>query len=172
MAKRISLREFQEGLVRRLAEASATDRRTLLGLQAGNESWLVELAEAGEILPPPPLANVPLTRHWFRGLANVRHTLFGVIDFSVLNGGPATAPGGSARLVLIGAKTGVNTALLVSRTTGLRSPDDFDAEIGMADESRPWGTQRLRDMHGRPWLRLDVATLMSHPRFLEAGLEA
>src|SRR6266705_2420079 len=111
MAKRISLREFQENLVRRLHDASTADRRTLLGVQAGNSQWLLPLAEAGEILAVPPLAEVPLTRPWFRGLANVRGTLHGVVDFSVLNGGPLTSAGGQARLVLVGARHGVNSAL-------------------------------------------------------------
>lgn len=87
MAKRISLREFQESLVRRLAEAQAGDRRALLGLQAGSENWLIDLTDSGEILPVPPLSPVPLTRPWFSGVANVRGTLFGVVDFSAFQQG-------------------------------------------------------------------------------------
>jgi twitching motility protein PilI len=170
MSKRISLREFQESLVRRLNEASSADRRTLLGIQAGESQWLLSLAEAGEILPVPPLAEVPLTRPYFRGLANVRGTLYGVIDFSALNGGPLTPPVGHARLVLVGAKHGVNSALLVSRTTGLRSPDDFEAAPGPTAEA--WERQRLRDLQSRPWAQLDVSALLAHPRFLEAGIAA
>ena len=79
---RSSLREFQERLARRLAEASGAERRGLLGFQCGGDNWVIELAEAGEILPPPPLSTVPLTRPWFRGLANVRGTLYGVVDFA------------------------------------------------------------------------------------------
>ena len=170
MAKRISLREFQESLVRRLNEAGSTDRRTLLGIQAGDSQWLVALTEAGEILAVPPLVEVPLTLPWFRGLANVRGTLFGVIDFSALNGGPLTAPVGHARLMLVGAKHGINSALLVSRTTGLKNPDDFEADN--APTARPWECQRLRDLQSRPWSRLDTAALLAHPCFLEASIEA
>lgn len=169
MSKRISLREFQESLVRRLNEAALADSRSLLGIQAGNSQWLLPLAEAGEILPVPPLADVPLTRPYFRGLANVRGTLYGVIDFSAFNGGPLTPPVGHARLVLIGTKHGVNSALLVSRTTGLKSPDDFETTTEPTTEA--WEHQRLRDVQSRPWTQLDVATLLSHPRFLEAGIE-
>jgi twitching motility protein PilI len=170
MAKRISLREFQESLVRRLNETSSADRRSLLGLQAGETQWLVPLAEAGEILPVPPLAEVPLTRPWFRGLANVRGTLYGVIDFSAFNGGPLTPTGGQARLVLVGAKHGVNSAILVSRATGLKNPDDF-APVAV-EGAEAWERQRLHDSQARPWSQLDIAALLAHPRFLEAGLEA
>ena len=65
---RSSLREFQERLARRLAEAGTGERRGLLGFMCGAEHWLIELAEAGEILPPPPLSTVPLTQPWYRGL--------------------------------------------------------------------------------------------------------
>lgn len=77
-----SLREFQEHLARRLAESMTAERRGLLGFQCGNENWVIELAEAGEILPPPALAEVPLTRLWYRGLANVRGTLYSVVDLA------------------------------------------------------------------------------------------
>ncbi len=91
---RSSLREFQERLARRLAEAAGAERRGLLGFQCGGHNWLIELAEAGEILPPPPLSAVPLTRPWFRGLANVRGSLYGVVDFAAFNGQPPISAGG------------------------------------------------------------------------------
>ncbi|THF61277.1 chemotaxis protein CheW [Pseudothauera rhizosphaerae] len=170
MAKRISLREFQESLVRRLAEARTGDRRTLLGLQAGNDNWLIDLADSGEILPVPPLSPVPLTRNWFSGVANVRGTLFGVIDLSAFHDGPPIAPAGHARLLLVGAKHGISSAVLVSRALGLRSRDDFEADDGEADP-RPWVAQRLRDTQNRLWLKLDASKLLAHPGFLDAGLD-
>ncbi len=166
---RSSLREFQERLARRLAEAAGSERRGLLGFQCGNDNWLIELAEAGEILPPPPLSAVPLTRPWFRGLANVRGSLYGVVDFATFNGQPPISPGGRARLLLIGARHGIHSALLVSSSSGLRSHEDF--EHAPADDAPPWVARRLRDMQGREWLQLDPARLLAQPAFLDAGLE-
>lgn len=168
MAKRVSLREFQERLVRRLADAQSAPRRDLLGLLAGGDQWLVDLADAGEILPVPPLTPVPLTRAWFRGLANVRGTLYGVIDLAAFRGRALTPHTGGARLVLIGARHSANCALLVSGTAGLRSPDDFDPQA-LPPELPVWVTQRLHDLHGRDWWRIDVTRLIGHPEFLEAG---
>ena len=166
---RSSLREFQERLARRLAEAKTAEHRGLLGFQCGNENWLIPLPEAGEILPPPPLSAVPLTRPWYRGLANVRGTLYGVIDFAQFNGQPPTVPAGRARLLLVGARHGIHSALLVSSSTGLRSQDDFERDPEADD--RPWVAGRLRDLQGRPWLRVDTARLLAQPSFLDAGLE-
>ncbi len=170
MAKRISLREFQESLVRRLAEARSGDRRALLGVQAGEENWLIDLTDSGEILPVPPLSPVPLTRPWFSGVANVRGTLYGVVDFSRFHQGAPIVPAGHARLLLVGARHGSNSAIMVSRAVGLRSPEDFEADGGEADP-RPWVTQRLRDTQDRLWLKLDAQRLLAHPGFLDAGIE-
>ncbi len=168
MARRISLRQFQENLARRLAEARTGDRRTLLGVEAGDENWLIDLTDTGEILPVPPLASVPLTRSWFRGIANVRGSLYGVIDFSCFHNGAPIVPAGRARLLLIGSRHGVNSALLFSRTTGLRSVDEFEPDDSAADD-RPWIAATVRDMWDRRWHRLNVRTLLADPAFLEAG---
>ncbi|MFN3987046.1 MAG: chemotaxis protein CheW [Rhodocyclaceae bacterium] len=168
MAKRTSLREFQESLAHRIAEASGSDRRTLLGLEAGETNWLLDLTDTGEVLPVPPLAPVPLTREWFRGIANVRGVLYGVVDFSEFHQGAPIAPSGRSRLLLIGARHGANTALLFSRTTGLRSQEEFEADPD-ANTAHPWIAGAYRDNWDRQWLRLDVRALLQHPRFLEAG---
>ncbi|TAH45512.1 MAG: chemotaxis protein CheW [Betaproteobacteria bacterium] len=169
MSKRISLREFQENLARRLAEAKTGERRGLLGFQAGGMNWLIDLAESGEILPPPPLSSVPLTKPWYVGLANVRGTLYGVVDLALFHQTPPTVPGGAARLVLVGARLGINCALLVSRITGLRSQEDFEPDASA--DNRPWVQRRLRDVQGRLWLQLDAAQLLAQPEFLDAGIE-
>ena len=166
---RSSLREFQERLARRLAEAKTAERRGLLGFVCGSENWLIPLPEAGEILPPPPLSSVPLTRPWYRGLANVRGTLYGVIDFAQFNGQAPTVPAGRARLLLVSARHGIHCALLVSTSTGLRSHDDFERDPETDD--RPWVAARMRDLQGRPWLLIDTARLLAQPSFLDAGLE-
>lgn len=171
MAKRLSLREFQEDLIRRFAEARTGDRRALLGVRAGAKNWLIDLTDTGEILPVPPLAAVPLTRDWFRGLANVRGTLFSVVDFSAFHEGAPIAPGGSTRLLLVGMRHGVNCALLVSRAIGLRSPDDFQPDENPHPDERPWVQSRMRDAREQLWQKLDVPKLLAHRDFLDAGID-
>lgn len=169
MAKRISLHEFQAGLARRLAEAKDTRASALLGIQAGSRNWLVDLSEAGEILSVPPLAPVPLAQNWFRGLANVRGNLFGVVDFAAFHGEAPIAPAGASRLLLVGVRHNLNCALLISRALGLRSVEDFEPVGQGADEDSPWIGDRVQDPHGTLWTRLKVADLLKHSSFLDAA---
>lgn len=171
MAKRISLREFQQDLTKRLADMSGANRRSaLLAITAGNENWLVDLSDAGEIIAAPALTEVPLTRIWFRGLANVRGNLFSVVDLAAFCGEPLPPLTNDSRMMLIGAKHGLHTALLVSRALGLRNPDDFEVDESFTD-SRPWIGSALRDHQNRLWKRLVIRPLLADPRFLDAGVD-
>lgn len=168
MAK-LSLREFQEELARKLSDTSGqASARALLGVQAGDEFWLVDLAESGEILPVPTLTPVPLTCDWLRGVANVRGLLYSVSDFAAFQGGTPTGTTGDARLLLPHAKFGVNTALLVSRVLGLRALEDFEPAEAAADP-RPWVSAQFVDTQSRLWRRFDPRRLYTDANFLEVA---
>ena len=95
MAKTNKSAEFQQDLTRRLAEVNQSGRRAaLLAVTAGSDNWLVDLSDAGEIIAAPTISEVPLTRNWFRGLANVRGNLFSVVDLAAYCGeSPAPSDG-------------------------------------------------------------------------------
>jgi twitching motility protein PilI len=171
MAKKVSLREFQESLVERLAGAKAGEAsRALLGVRAGREHWLLDLAEAGEVVPLAERpTGVPLTKPWYCGLANVRGTLYSVVDFSAFQGGEATPLDAHSRLLLVGARLGINSALLVNRALGLRSPGELQPRPAEPDP-RPWAGERYADAQGNLWLRLKLRSLVTQPEFLDIGL--
>lgn len=169
MAKRLSLKEFQENLASRLKAAageSATQSR--LSFQVGEWYWLVSLSGAGEVLPVPAIERVPLTRNWFAGVTNLRGVLYGVTDFSAFLGGPATVRAPENRLLLIGEPLGINVALLVTRLTGLRSIEEFEA-VEEGEEGSQWAERTWRDAEGRLWRDLDSLRLLSHRDFLDVA---
>ncbi|MDR2689889.1 MAG: chemotaxis protein CheW [Azoarcus sp.] len=171
MSKRISLREFQENLARRLATAHASEHRGLLGVQAGDENWLLSLPDAGEIISMTSLAPVSLAREWYRGLVNVRGVLYSVVDLSNFHDGPIISPSAQVRLLLIGARQNVHSAIMVSRVLGLHNDEDFDVDPSFrGTDSKPWVDARLFDTQNRPWLRLNVPRLLSSSTFLDAGI--
>jgi twitching motility protein PilI len=169
MAKRISLREFQESLVERLnsAQRGAT-RRALLGVASGDDLWLLDLSDSGEVVPLPELTTVPLTKPWFAGIANIRGSLYSVVDFSAFRGGEPTRRNANARLLLVGARHGINSALLVDRTLGLKSLDDLEPLEAAADGA-PWAGTVRQDVQGRKWTLLKLRELFADSRFLEVG---
>lgn len=165
----LKLREFQEYLATRLNSAARGEiSSALLGLQSGSDRWLLRLDEAGEVIPMPPLFPVPLTLPWFAGMTNIRGNLYSVIDFAAFRGEEPTPRTAHARLVLVGAKYGVNSAILVHRTLGLRPADVFQAT---EPEAAPaWVAGALRDAEGKRWFRLDVPALLADQKFMQVGL--
>ena len=169
MATKTSLRQFQQELAVRLAGAKAAPASTArLGVRCGTTLWLIDLTEAGEIMPAPALTPVPLTKPWYAGLASARGTLISVVDFSAFATGQATPRGPENRLVLVNARLGINCALLVSRMLGLRNPRDFRA-APIAQAGKDWEGGRWTDPAGSEWRELSLARLVAMPEFLQIG---
>jgi len=173
MARRnkIGLREFQQSVVAKLqalGQGGEAPPSSKLGLQAGDQYWLVELADVGEVIPPPELTYVPLSQPWFAGVANVRGNLYSVADFSAFCGGEPVSVSTDKRLVLAHPKFMVNAGLLVSRLLGLRHADQLqprDIPAGAA----PWVCAAYTDSEGHQWQELNVQALVNDHGFLQAG---
>lgn len=171
MAKRISLREFQQGLSERLTRAGqGTQQGVLLGVQSGADQWLIDLSDAGEVIPAPHILKTPLTKSWYSGLANIRGMLYSVVDLAAFHGQSATTLNSQARLLLVGARYGINAALLASRAAGLKRPEDLTLVESASDPSRPWAGERFLDAEGIEWTRLRVQALLASPNFLNIAL--
>jgi twitching motility protein PilI len=114
-AAKLDLRRFQQELATRLASKTAAQvESSRLGLSCGGEQWLIRLGDAGEVITVPPIANVPLTKSWFRGLANIRGNLYSVIDFAGFIGQANATPASHNRLVLFGQRAGeLNAGIVV-----------------------------------------------------------
>ena len=169
MAKKISLREFQQDLTAPLKNvADAAPVASKLGVLAGEQRWLVDLADISESIPVPVLAQVALTRPWFIGVANVRGNLYGAVDFSAFLGGDMTPINMEARLLLAHAKFQVNSGLVVSHVIGLRNLEHF--QLRQKESEMPWVSAVYMDTDGNVWKELDMRELLAHPDFLQAGV--
>lgn len=121
-------------------------------------------------MPLPPLTSVPLTRPWFCGMANIRGTLYSVVDFSAFQGGEATPQNADSRLLIVGSRFGINSALLVNRTLGLRNVEQMAPRAAEIDP-RPWVGEQYVDTQNNVWKRLKLKNLLGQPDFLEIGLQ-
>ncbi|ALK98855.1 type IV pili signal transduction protein [Massilia sp. WF1] len=164
-ARRARLRQYQEELLERMQAArTGSGRRThQLGVEIGGERYLLDLLEAGEIVPVPALTTVPLTQPWYLGLANIRGSLVGVVDlarFFGAQGAQDGAPAGpAARLVTFAPGLGLPCGFLAARVHGLRQAADMRPQDG-----------RLVDPDGNAWTPLALAALAQDERFLQVGL--
>ena len=84
------------------------------------------------------------------------------------------------RLVLVGARLGINAALLVSRMLGLRNPREFQpvpADAADVFAVAPWAGQVWHDggnssgtmLRMRSWRELKLEQLVEDPGFLNVG---
>jgi twitching motility protein PilI len=156
--RRSRLRQYQLQLLERMQAARTNSSLAAgeLGVQIGEQRYLLDLTQAGEVLPVGALCAVPLTQPWYLGLANLRGNLVGVIDYARYIGQGSTAIGPDSRLVSFAAGLGFNCALLVSRVAGLRHAGDM-VQVG----------PRLRDLDANEWQTLDLAALCQDSRFLQ-----
>jgi twitching motility protein PilI len=170
MARRTSLREFQMSVANRLKDlASRKTVSSKLGFQVGGENWIVNLIDVSEVIPVPQVMDVPLTKTWFRGVANVRGNLYGIIDFAAFQGGDVTSLGSERRVILISDRRIAGSGLMIARMLGLRNPEQLTpvADVGAP---HPWIKGVFRDPAGVIWRELDVPKLVEEPAFLEVGI--
>jgi twitching motility protein PilI len=167
MAARTSLRDYQLDLAERLRKAEAGRNTSMLGLQVGDEAWLVDLTEAAEVVPVPAITPVALMRPWFKGLANIRGNLFSVVDFGAFLGRIPVALADQSRLLLLGERFRLGAALLVDRSLGLRNPGQLTRQDSTTSA---WARAEYTDGDSRRWKELDVAQLAQHPDFLAVGM--
>ena len=169
MAAATSLREYQLALSERLQSAAAGTRAaSKLGVRVRGEEWLVDLTEASEVIPVPPVSAVPLSKSWFRGVANVRGKLYSVTDFGLLLGAEPAVLTEHARLLLFADRFRVGAGLLVEGALGLRNAADLKP---VTDLSNPrWVRAQYTDGESRRWKELDIPALIQDEAFLEVSL--
>lgn len=171
MANREALRDLQARLASRLqaVQDDAANTARWLAVRAGADNYLLPLAQAGEIFALDGLQAVPHTRAWFRGVLNVRGSLYGVVDLrSFLTpsaAGIAIVAGGSACVVTLNPLLEVNVALAVSALAGLRSTTDFSASQAATEAAGYLGGLHV-DAQGERWQEVDLQRLCADPAFL------
>ncbi len=165
MSKKFNLREFQTRLSQQLQAAASRDTSgSRLGFRVGDANWLVSLTDTEEVIPVPPVVKVPGARRWFRGLANIRGNLYAVSDFADFMGQGVTPESSECRLLIPHRDFGVNAALLIRGTLGLRNIGHYQMREQAA--GYPWVARQYADEGGAGWYDMDFGQLLGTPEFL------
>ncbi|MFE8646688.1 chemotaxis protein CheW [Sphingomonas sp. NCPPB 2930] len=190
MSNRQTLRDLQTRLAARL-QAARTEGASVawLAAEAGGQSYLFPLSQAGEIFPWTPVQPVPYTQPWFLGVANLRGGLCGVVDFirfAAEQGGAGTtsdarpadagtlsasgqradALTGEASLLSFNAALDIQCALVVDKLAGLRGGEAFVSVRPPAESGPAWFGHVYVDAQGGSWQEVDLQVLARHPVFL------
>lgn len=173
--RRTRLREFQAKLVERMraAQSGTQLRANQLGILVGQNRYLLDLREAGEIVSAGAMTKVPLTRDWYLGLSNIRGSLTSVIDLARFEGADRTKIDNTCRIVAFSNSLSFNSGLLVSQVLGLRSSVEMEQVLvgSEADQAaKPWVIRTFRDKDANIWSELSLATLVQDQSFLHVGL--
>src|SRR5262245_26660399 len=162
----VKLREFSTQLAQRLKEApNLPTEPTRLALRIGVDNFLVEMALAAEIVSLPDIARVPWTRPWYRGLANVRGRLVGVVDLQHLTGREPLAPDQGQQLLVLSESLGVAAGVLITRAFGIRNLKDLEPLDASLTPRAQWERSRFRDLEGLTLTELDLRELAGSPMF-------
>jgi twitching motility protein PilI len=168
----VKLREFSTQLAQKLKEApNLPTEPTRLAIRIGAENFLVEMSMASEIVAIPEIAPVPWTRPWYRGLANVRGRLVGVIDLMQMTGREPLANEQAQQVLVFGESLAVNAGILISRAFGIRNLKDLtplDAEPSRARAD--WEHARYRDIDGLALTELNLRELAGSGAFASIGV--
>jgi twitching motility protein PilI len=169
------LQAFQASLLARMEAASSEHSYTRrLAVLIGGESCLLNLAEAGEIIPLSTLGKltrVPLTQPWYLGLANIRGNLVGVADLARLAGAPPQVAGPASRVLVLSPQLAPNCGLLLASVVGIRQIHEME-EISKESDGNlniPGVMRHHRDADGTEWQELSMVALLSDDRFLHLG---
>jgi twitching motility protein PilI len=161
----VKLREFSTQLAQRLKDApNLPTEPTRLAIRMGAENYLVEMGLAAEIVSLPEIARVPWTKPWYRGIANVRGRLVGVVDLQQLMGREPLPSEQALQLLVLGEGLGVAAGILITRAFGIRNLKDLEP----LESSAPvigWEHSRFRDLDGITLTELDLRELAAAPAF-------
>ena len=179
MAKREALRELQARLAKRLQAAQSEGISvSWLAVRAGGRNYLLPLGQSGEIVALSSLQPVPYSKDWFRGVLNIRGSLFGVVDlarFLVPGSRPAPRPAsheagsGEASVVTLNAQLEVNCALQVDSLAGLRGSDAFASSSAAVAGAPDYYGHCFVDAQGQSWQEINLRALAQSPQFLSIG---
>ena len=170
MAKSSNLREFQEAILLKLKDATklgSAESTSRLGVMAGARRFLLNLNEVKEVLPVPPLQQVPLTKPWFLGVTNVRGNLYSVSDMAQFMGMPPAHKSANSRILILSTEATTQVALLVDSLVGLRAVEAMQVKPQPDDMAALFSKQAYSDADNNEWLEFDIESLVQNKDFIQ-----
>ena len=146
-----------------------------VGYRVGTRRLASGFDEVREILPLPPITQVPGAQSWMLGVANVRGNLLPIVDLKQFLQGERTVLHESQRVLLV-RQPGGDVAVLIDELFGQRSFNEHQkvAEAQAAEESLYQGryahfVDRAYRVDEQPWGIFSLDRLARTPEFRQAA---
>lgn len=151
-----------------------------LGVVVGGQPVLLRMTDVSEVLPVPTLQPVPLTKHWYLGVSNVRGNLYSVTDLAQFLAWQSAPRTQSSRIVLINSVKTSQAAILIDAVIGLRHLSSM--QLLNPQQAEPihqdWSQQDIvcfssrvyLDHEEKRWFALEMDALVQDPRFVQPSL--
>ena len=146
-----------------------------VGYRVGTRRLASGFDEVREILPLPPITQVPGAQPWMLGVANVRGNLLPIVDLKQFLEGERTVLHESQRVLLV-RQPGGDVAVLIDELFGQRSFNEHQkvAEAQAAEESLYQGryahfVDRAYRVDEQPWGIFSLDRLARTPEFRQAA---
>ena len=143
-----------------------------IALRIGHLQLLCELSDISEVVVCPPVTAVPGTRHWMKGLANIRGTVFTIIDLRAFLGGGYVSLNTTSRVLIIRSGR-LNAGLLVDQVMGRAQVGESKiAPVGaeVPGELAPY-VDRQCYRNDSMWWFFSLSKLIASPGFMDVLVE-
>ena len=101
-------------------DAAAGQEWVGVAFRMGGETFLVAREETREVLGfPAVVTRIPGSKHWVKGLANIRGQLLPILDLRQFLGSGATSPGRNTRIIVVNHRD-IPAGLMVDEVLGFR----------------------------------------------------
>ncbi len=142
-----------------------------IGFRLGDLHLVAPLGEVSEILAPPSLSQVPRTKRWVCGIANVRGNLMPIMDLQGYLHDTAPSLNRRSRILVVNHR-GVYSGLVVDAVLGLRhfrEEQRCDELPGHDEQVHEYMAHGFR-IGAEHWGVFSMHKLAETPQFLQAAV--
>ena len=158
----------KQGILQTIAQGVTAK---MVAFQVNQLRLFCEVDNILQVAESPAVVTVPQTKPWIRGIANLKGEMYSVCDLSLFAGFKMRIARGKGNLILINHPD-AHVALLVDKVIGFRYFDEKDItqeQLEQVDELGEFMTHvdKVYDVDGYKWCKLNINHLMNSVRFLE-----
>lgn len=143
----------------------------MVAFQVQDLRLFCEVDNISQVAENTSVVDVPQTKPWVRGIANLKGDMYSVCDISLFAGFGRPIPRGKGTMILVNHPD-AHIAMLVDKVIGFRYFDEKDItkeEVEHVDELGEFmaHVDRVYDVDGYKWCKLNIHHMINSVRFLE-----